>query len=245
MDRIATHEKCLMASLSLYAMDDPDSEYDTSAVRLAATTCYLCGEPLADGQVHVDHVHPRSDGGSHQWLNVGAAHARCNLSKGSKVGITDEQQIRLVAQHEELRRRKDRLDVGIWFQELTHLIEDDPESFIDDSEWFREAVDDYYEEGDIQPPTGIVEFVAMMLDDRTMERDTESKRRLGEALDVWRTARDQWSAEWDKAHEGMTQEEIRQEAFKQLSNLRVSAVGAVPEPPKKKRFGFGRKSSLG
>jgi len=40
-------------------------------------TCQYCGRPAEN----VDHVHPRSRGGAHEWENVVAACRRCNSKK--------------------------------------------------------------------------------------------------------------------------------------------------------------------
>ena len=43
-------------------------------------TCQYCGHPAEN----VDHVHPRSRGGRHEWENVVAACQRCNGRKGDR-----------------------------------------------------------------------------------------------------------------------------------------------------------------
>lgn len=49
--------------------------------------CGICGEPLPDdlGAVHVDHIRPRAHGGTNAPENLQAAHASCNLAKGSSL----------------------------------------------------------------------------------------------------------------------------------------------------------------
>lgn len=47
-------------------------------------TCYLCGLPIPDGDLHFDHVIPLSRGGAHTMENIRATHKRCNLSKSDK-----------------------------------------------------------------------------------------------------------------------------------------------------------------
>lgn len=44
-------------------------------------TCQYCGRPAES----IDHVHPRSRGGRHEWENVVAACRRCNTSKGDRL----------------------------------------------------------------------------------------------------------------------------------------------------------------
>ena len=43
--------------------------------------CAYCG----GGARHVDHVHPRSKGGRHEWTNVVAACVRCNHRKADRL----------------------------------------------------------------------------------------------------------------------------------------------------------------
>ncbi|WP_370327430.1 HNH endonuclease [Euzebya sp.] len=43
-------------------------------------TCQYCGRPAEN----IDHVHPRSRSGAHEWENVVAACMRCNSKKGDR-----------------------------------------------------------------------------------------------------------------------------------------------------------------
>jgi excisionase family DNA binding protein len=43
--------------------------------------CGICREPVSQGQMHVDHVIPRSRGGTHEWPNLQTAHRLCNIRK--------------------------------------------------------------------------------------------------------------------------------------------------------------------
>lgn len=72
------------------------SKYKMSARELAerdGTDCGICGEPVdmalsrADGLdcPSVDHVLPRSRGGSHDPENLQLAHLRCNMAKSDRV----------------------------------------------------------------------------------------------------------------------------------------------------------------
>jgi 5-methylcytosine-specific restriction endonuclease McrA len=45
--------------------------------------CYLCGQPIEPGQLHIDHVWPLAEGGAHVEDNLKPTHAHCNLSKNS------------------------------------------------------------------------------------------------------------------------------------------------------------------
>lgn len=48
--------------------------------------CHICKTPIATrSDLHFDHVIPLSKGGPHYAANIRPAHAKCNLSKGSKI----------------------------------------------------------------------------------------------------------------------------------------------------------------
>jgi 5-methylcytosine-specific restriction endonuclease McrA len=47
------------------------------------TVCYLCGNNVEPDDIHIDHVHPLSKGGSHTIDNLRVACSRCNTRKGS------------------------------------------------------------------------------------------------------------------------------------------------------------------
>ena len=48
-----------------------------------AYTCQYCGDTPGRAQLTVDHVVPRSRGGTHDWENLVTACKRCNQRKGS------------------------------------------------------------------------------------------------------------------------------------------------------------------
>ena len=49
--------------------------------------CTECGNPVEKGTAwHVAHITPASKGGRTTRSNTGAAHARCNLKAGGKLG---------------------------------------------------------------------------------------------------------------------------------------------------------------
>jgi 5-methylcytosine-specific restriction endonuclease McrA len=51
--------------------------------------CYLCQTEISSrSDLHFDHVTPLSKGGPHRESNLKPTHARCNLSKGSRI-LTD------------------------------------------------------------------------------------------------------------------------------------------------------------
>lgn len=45
--------------------------------------CGLCQEPVALDDLHLDHILPRSQGGSDALDNLQVSHPRCNLTKGN------------------------------------------------------------------------------------------------------------------------------------------------------------------
>jgi len=47
-------------------------------------TCQYCGKHLTMSSGTIDHVHPTSRGGRHEWKNVVAACAKCNNKKANQ-----------------------------------------------------------------------------------------------------------------------------------------------------------------
>jgi 5-methylcytosine-specific restriction endonuclease McrA len=47
--------------------------------------CYLCGRWLEPAEAVLDHIIPRSRGGSNQIGNLGAAHPACDQFKGDRL----------------------------------------------------------------------------------------------------------------------------------------------------------------
>ena len=50
--------------------------------------CGICGEPLLENHIHIDHIIPLSKGGAHIQENVQPTHAMCNCLKGNKLPET-------------------------------------------------------------------------------------------------------------------------------------------------------------
>ena len=46
--------------------------------------CGICQRPLG-GEVHIDHIIPKSRGGSDDDSNLQLAHAQCNLAKSDRM----------------------------------------------------------------------------------------------------------------------------------------------------------------
>jgi hypothetical protein len=218
-DRIATHEGCLIHAIYLTTLDSPDADFNSPTVRHIADDCYLCGEPLAKLPTHADHVRPISAGGSNHWSNIGATHAACNLSKQADVGITSEQQSRLDAQHAKLREVADRIDDGIWYQELANHAQLDRPYWIDDAELLHDYLEDWFEDGVLSSHSGVVDGYLEMVENPDLWRGTVSKQRLGIILDQWRAEDEVLDAEWEVRHQGMTSEEIHEEAMEDIRRM--------------------------
>lgn len=66
-----------------------------SAVMLRdAHTCGYCGQTPHKSQLTIDHVIPRSQGGTHTWLNMITACQRCNQHKGHRVPKEAQMELR-------------------------------------------------------------------------------------------------------------------------------------------------------
>ena len=55
-------------------------------LRRAGHTCQSCGAKASDGaQLHIDHIHPVSKGGTNDLANLQALCRDCNLGKGDRI----------------------------------------------------------------------------------------------------------------------------------------------------------------
>lgn len=52
--------------------------------------CWLCGGHMADSEISIDHIIPRSRGGSNQIDNLKLAHIDCNTRRSDADGIAYE-----------------------------------------------------------------------------------------------------------------------------------------------------------
>ncbi len=57
-------------------------------------TCQYCGRRFATSELSIDHVRPRSRGGSNSWGNVVCACVKCNVRKGGRT--PEEAHMRLI-----------------------------------------------------------------------------------------------------------------------------------------------------
>ena len=48
-------------------------------------TCQYCGNPFAERDLNLDHVHPRDKGGKTTWENIVTSCIRCNTRKANKL----------------------------------------------------------------------------------------------------------------------------------------------------------------
>ena len=54
--------------------------------------CGICGKRIEPWKkMHIDHILPRSKGGTDDRKNLQAAHAACNMKKGNRIGPIGEQ----------------------------------------------------------------------------------------------------------------------------------------------------------
>ena len=67
-----------------------------SVFRESNGTCFLCGRIIAESELSLHHVLPRTHGGTNASGNLVATHTRCNLEAGDR--LPDEQEFeRLLA----------------------------------------------------------------------------------------------------------------------------------------------------
>jgi 5-methylcytosine-specific restriction endonuclease McrA len=82
------------SSVAAFVDYDPDPDAAAWGGRMVARlrdlvvaeygdTCWLCRRPIL-GTVTVDHVIPRSLGGTNDLVNLRPAHGRCNSSRGNR-----------------------------------------------------------------------------------------------------------------------------------------------------------------
>jgi len=92
--RIKETEKILdgvLGSLELSTSKTPaipkQTRRDLLAQRASDDQCPLCGELLGpfDDHLHIDHIHPRSKGGTNELSNLQVVHKTCNLRKSNKI----------------------------------------------------------------------------------------------------------------------------------------------------------------
>ena len=60
----------------------PDGYIDR--MKVFGQVCWICGDTIADGDLHVDHVIPLAKGGLNVLANLRPTHAACNKSKSDR-----------------------------------------------------------------------------------------------------------------------------------------------------------------
>lgn len=95
-------------------------------------TCQYCGAKAPDVLLHVDHVHPESQGGEATMLNLVTACAGCNLGKSDRLLSDDAAVTKQQAQMERLAERREQVQMLIeWRAELAALDDEMVEALAD------------------------------------------------------------------------------------------------------------------
>ncbi len=85
-------------------------------------TCQYCGKAAPDVVLHVDHMHPVSDGGADDILNLITSCIDCNLGKGARLLSDDTTLAKQRDQLAQLQERREQLDMLVqWKSELVNL----------------------------------------------------------------------------------------------------------------------------
>lgn len=86
--------------------------------------CQYCGSKAPDVVLHIDHIHPVSEGGADDLLNLVTSCAGCNLGKGARL-LDDQSRLeKQRARLEELQERREQIDMMLqWQTELSSLTE--------------------------------------------------------------------------------------------------------------------------
>lgn len=88
-------------------------------------TCQYCGESAPDVILHVDHIDPKSKGGSNNITNLITACASCNLGKSDKK-LSDESAVKKSkAQLDALQERRNQIEMmAEWQRQLAKANDD-------------------------------------------------------------------------------------------------------------------------
>ena len=70
----------------------------TALLKRDGWRCWLCGEFMGEGDVSIDHLLPRSLGGTHEQANLKLAHVGCNNRRGLDMSVV--QALEPLADHE-------------------------------------------------------------------------------------------------------------------------------------------------
>lgn len=65
--------------------DEAVVAYIKSIYESESNVCYWCGKPISPDDLHIDHIIPLAQGGTHSIDNLAPSHGTCNISKGKKM----------------------------------------------------------------------------------------------------------------------------------------------------------------
>lgn len=87
-------------------------------------TCQYCGQVAPDVTLHVDHIHPKSKGGTNDLVNLVTSCRSCNLGKSNRLLSDDAAVKRQKKQLDELQERREQLEMMMeWQRSLLDLEE--------------------------------------------------------------------------------------------------------------------------
>jgi len=85
-------------------------------------TCQYCGQSSPDVILHIDHIHPISEGGEDDLLNLVTSCRDCNLGKSNRLLSDDAAIKRRKSQLDELQERREQLELLMeWHKSLIDL----------------------------------------------------------------------------------------------------------------------------
>jgi len=74
-----------------------------------AFTCQYCGRKTPDVTLHVDHIHPRAEGGTDDFENLLTACSECNLGKGARTLDSRTEFGDMIGRAESIREREEQI----------------------------------------------------------------------------------------------------------------------------------------
>lgn len=83
------HQACAVSRLSTLkiTVDDIQRVYEDNVKKHGTLTCVLCCKPIKFGEDSVEHLTPKTRGGTNEYSNLAIAHRNCNSRKGNKTLI--------------------------------------------------------------------------------------------------------------------------------------------------------------
>jgi len=95
-------------------------------------TCQYCGAKAPDVVLHVDHIHPVSEGGSNDIMNLVAACASCNGGKGARLLADSSAVERQRRQIEEMQERREQLEMMLLWRDAEQSQFEDAVNIVDE-----------------------------------------------------------------------------------------------------------------